>query len=129
MHGLKHTSRLDEVHKELHANAKQTVTHQEQEEDPTIQLNMCLSGAPDSALATLVNNDARDPKNWKEAMRSRDKDKWKKGMRKELDSIQKRGVWKLVPPAMVPHGRKIIGCRQVCHIKRDASGQEAEHKV
>lgn len=90
---------------------------------------MCLSGAPDSALATLVNNDACDPKNWKEAMRSRDKEKWKKGMRKELDSIQKRGVWKLVPPAMVPHGRKIIGCRQVCHIKRDASGQEAEHKV
>ena len=62
-------------------------------------------------------------------MNSKDKDKWRAGMKKEMDSIHKREVWKLVPPAMVPHGRKIIGCRQVCHVKRDASGQEADHKV
>ena len=90
---------------------------------------MCLNGAPDSALATLVNNDARNPRNWKEAMLSKDKDKSVAGMKKELHSIEKRGVWKLVPPEMVPCGRKIIGCRPVCHIKCNADAQEVEHKV
>ena len=126
MRGLTHISRLDRVREEIRTSAKQGVT---QQKNPTTQLNMCLNGAPDSALATLVNNDTCDPRNWKEAMKSKDRDKWIAGMKKELGSIEKRGVWKLVPPAMVPCGRKIIGCRPVCHIKCDASGQEADHKV
>ena len=47
-----------------------------------------ISGTPENALATLVNNDTRDPKNWTEAMESKDKLKWMAGMDKEMNSIK-----------------------------------------
>jgi hypothetical protein len=50
----------------------------------------------------------QDPKNWAEAMKSKDKQKWIVGMEREMDSIRKRGVWKPIPPSMIPRGRKVI---------------------
>jgi len=47
----------------------------------------------DSALATLVNNDTHDPKNWVEAMASKPKEKWEQGLMKELKSIKMHQVW------------------------------------
>lgn len=129
MRGIEHTSRMDQAREEVRASAMRTQTHQGQRWNRATELNMHLSGTPENALATLVNNDTRDPKNWTEAMKSKDKLKWMAGMDKEMNSIKSREVWKLVPPSMVPRGRNIIGCRQVCHIKRDASGHEVEHKV
>jgi hypothetical protein len=62
-------------------------------------------------------------------MASKDKQKWEKAMKKEMDSIQERKVWKLIPPSEVPKGRKIIGCCPVCRIKCDWSAKVVGHKV
>ena len=71
---------------------------------PKAELNMMLSGDPDCALATLVNNDAWDPENWKVTMASEDKEHWEQGLTKELKSIEACQVWRLVPPSDVPKG-------------------------
>ena len=87
------------------------------------------SGTTDNALATLVNNDACNPKNWAEVMESKDKLKWMAGMDKEMNSIKDRKVWKLVPLSAVPRGRNVIGCQPICCIKHDSNGWDKEHKV
>jgi transposase InsO family protein len=129
MQGIQHTSRLDQVREEVRTSAMRTKTHKGKAQAPATEPNMDPNGTLDNALATLVNNDTRDPKNWAEAMKSNDRLKWMAGMEKEMNSIKNREVWKLVPPTAVPRGRNIIGCRPVCHVKRDAKGQEREHKV
>jgi len=88
-----------------------------------------VSGDPNCALATLVNNNVRDPENWRVAMASEDKECWEQGLTKELKSIEVHQVWMLVPPSEVPKGRKIIGCKPVCRIKCNAKGEVIEHKV
>jgi hypothetical protein len=112
-----YTSRLDRAREEIRASATRTNTCQAQALDPVMELNIFLSGEMDGALATLVDDNPQDPKTWTEAMQSKDKHKWKKGMDKEMGSIRDWKVWKLISPAQVPKGRKVIGCRPVCHIK------------
>jgi hypothetical protein len=80
-------SRLDRAREEVQASATRTRTHQTRTLDPTAELNSYLSGDIDNALATLVDDDPRDPKTWAEAMQSKDKSKWQKGMDKEMGSI------------------------------------------
>jgi hypothetical protein len=77
----------------------------------------------------LVDDNSQDPKNWAEAMKSKDKERWKQGMDKEMEAMVDRKVWKLVPPSEVPKEWKVVGCRPVCHIKRNSEGKVMDHKV
>ncbi|KAL6202190.1 hypothetical protein ACLB2K_025900 [Fragaria x ananassa] len=46
-------------------------------------------------------------------------EKWAKAMEVEMDALKKNGTWDLVP---LPHGKKIVGCRWVYTVKRNADG-------
>lgn len=129
MWGIQHTSRMDQAQEEVHTSAMQTKTYWGQAQTHATELNMHLDETSDSVLATLVNNDTRDPKNWTEAMEYKDKHKWMAGMDREVDSIKDRKVWKLVPLLIVTQGRRVIGCWPVFHIKWDVKGQDIGHKV
>src|SRR5882724_3719944 len=86
LHGLMHTSHLDQVREEVRAS-----------EACSKAQKMAEGGtSTDHALATLVDNDAHDPKNWVEAMASEHKEKWEQGLTKELESIEAWQFWQLI---------------------------------
>lgn len=70
-----------------------------------------------------------DPKNWKEAMAGDERDAWTAGAVEELAGLQEMGVYRLVPRSAVPHGRRILKGRFVCHRKRNEVGEVVRHKV
>lgn len=69
---------------------------------------------------------AAEPISYKQAMRSPDHHKWKAAMDEEMDSQVSRQVWKLVPK---PAGRKVVDCKWVYRIKRNADGSVARFKA
>lgn len=70
-----------------------------------------------------------DPKTWKEAMASNEQSSWLAGAHEELHGLKEMNVYKLVPRSAVPHGRKILRGRLVCHRKRNKTGEVVRHKV
>ena len=68
----------------------------------------------------------RDPLTWNECMQREDAAEWKDSAQREFDSLQKHGVWKVIPGA--PPGRPVIGCKMVFKIKLDANGDILKYK-
>jgi transposase InsO family protein len=67
-----------------------------------------------------------DPLNLCEAMRSEDASKWEAAMQEEYDSLIANGTWEL---AVLPTGRKSVGCKWVFRTKKDSSGEVVRHKA
>jgi hypothetical protein len=61
--------------------------------------------------------DYREPTSYDEAMHHTDREKWISAMKTELDSITTQEVFEA---AVLPHGRKAIGCKWVYKVKRNA---------
>jgi hypothetical protein len=83
----------------------------------------------DPDIALLVDVEAPDEPTWQEALSSVNKDKRLKGAKDELRSLEEMEVFKLVPCSIVPHDRKVLCGKFVCHLKRDEQGNPIWHKV
>ena len=59
------------------------------------------------------------PSTFQEAMTLSQPGRWKAVLDKEIASLEKYGVYELVPITSVPNGRKFVGTRWVCKIKAD----------
>jgi hypothetical protein len=73
MRGIPHTSRMDRARDEVRASDARTKARKGQLLDPIAELNAVLSGDPDCAFATLVDDDPRDPKTWADAMQTKNR--------------------------------------------------------
>lgn len=65
------------------------------------------------------------PQNQRELERSADKKKWIEADTKELDSLRKRGVYKVVD---MPTGKPVMGSRVVRRVKYNADGSIEKYK-
>ena len=75
-----------------------------------------------SATAALDD----DPKTYEQAMASPLKRKWEEAVSAELRVIEKAGTWE---EAVLPEGRRIVGCKWVFKTKRDQDGAISKHKA
>ena len=71
-------------------------------------------------LATLHDDDARDPQSIPEAKRSKYWAEWLSAIQEELASLSAKGVYDEV--RSIPPDRKPVQCKWVLHIKRDKDG-------
>ena len=73
-------------------------------------------------LVTAVQSDPTTPIKFNEAWNHEDKEQrelWRNAIRKELNSMNRKNVWKIVLMVEIPNGRKPIGNKWVLKIKRD----------
>jgi hypothetical protein len=70
-----------------------------------------------------------DPLSWAEAQSSAHGEDWWRSFQEELDSLNKMGVYDLIPQSSVPLGQKIHTGKPVFHVKRDADGNVCQRKV
>ncbi|THH10419.1 hypothetical protein EW146_g8371 [Bondarzewia mesenterica] len=78
-------------------------------------------------LAAVELND--EPRTWAAAQASADADKWRTAYLDELCSICSHDVYDLVPRSSVPHDRRVIKCRPIFTIKRDAHNNPVHYKA
>ena len=67
-----------------------------------------------------------EPTRYDQAIAAPDSDKWWDAMRDEIESLNKLGVWEVVPR---PENRKVIGCKWVYRIKTNAQGEVERYKA
>jgi transposase InsO family protein len=84
------------------------------------------SGPPPESNAAQSKLPLNDKPSFDEAMAGPDAQKWRNAMLDELRSIDENGVWEVHPP---PHHQKVLGCRWVLAIKRDAQGNVERYKA
>lgn len=70
--------------------------------------------------------EAVEPRNLKEALSCEERAEWRAAMVSELKSHAENGTWELVD---LPAGRKVVGCRWVFKLKRNAAGKVIKHKA
>ena len=70
-----------------------------------------------------------DPRTYKQAIEAYDASHWDKGYDDEINSLNRHGVWTLVPRSTIPKDRKIIGCRPLFIRKRNEANEVTRHKV
>ena len=88
-----------------------------------------LAPAPTSAPATAASKESclrggekeRIPNTFKEAMSLPKAAYWKEAADKEIQSLEKHGVYELVPMFFVPSSQKVVGTRWVNKIKADGT--------
>ena len=73
-----------------------------------------------------VNQLSDDPRNYSEAMKQIDSKKWEIAMKQELESIEKKKVWKWVD---LLDKRKSIGCKWVLKKKLKTDGSLDRYKA
>ena len=81
-----------------------------------IKENFCFG------LVTTVKSDPITPIKFNDAWNHKDHEQrklWRDAIQKELNSINKRNVWSIVPIREIPDGIKPIGNKWVLKIKRD----------
>ena len=66
-----------------------------------------------------------DPTSFEEAMRNVYSFKWQ-AMEVEMNSMNTNNVWDLEE---IPDGAKIVGCKRVYNIKRDAKGNVERYRA
>ena len=81
----------------------------------------------DAMLATLHDDDARDPQSIPEAKRSKYWAEWLSAIQEELASLNAKGVYDEV--RSLPPDRKPVQCKWVLHIKRDKDGTISHFKA
>jgi transposase InsO family protein len=67
-----------------------------------------------------------EPTTYTEAMNAPDASKWEQAARDEYSSLMKNKTWRLVD---LPQGRKVIGCKWVFKVKRNALGEVDRYKA
>jgi hypothetical protein len=70
-----------------------------------------------------------DPRNYREAMAAPDAPAWIDGTHEELKGLRDLGVYELVPPTSVPHGKTILDLKVVYTRKRNELSEVVRHKV
>jgi hypothetical protein len=73
----------------------------------------------ETALIATMYDGSPEPKNFYEAQNSTDFPNWWDAMCVELNNMESKEVWEIVPKLNVPKGRKIIGSRWVLARKTD----------
>lgn len=77
-------------------------------------------------LSTTGSLADADPRTYEEAMSSPLAPHWKKALDKELESFAENKVMK---PAILPPGRKVVGCKPVFKTKRDQNNVIIKYKA
>jgi hypothetical protein len=124
---------------ELHDNRGNEIPIDEAEE-LAMALNSLdlLTGADHNVFAastifptnsTLEPPYENDPLSWAEAQSSAHGKEWRLSFQEELDSLNKMGVYELIPRSSVPLGQRIHTGKLVFHVKRDANGDVCQRKV
>ena len=72
-----------------------------------------ITAVQSDSIAPVKFNDAWNHPNQKE------RKLWRDAIRKELNSMNKKNVWKIVPKTEIPQEREPIGFKWVLKIKRD----------
>ena len=73
-------------------------------------------------LVTAVQSDPVTPVKFNNAWNHKDQEQrelWRDAIQKELNSMNKRNIWNIVPITEILEGRKPIGSKWVLKIKRD----------
>jgi hypothetical protein len=81
----------------------------------------------DAILASLHDNDARDPQSIPEARHSKYWSEWLSAIQEELQSLKAKGVHEEVDK--LPPDRKPVQCKWVLHIKCDKDGTISRFKA
>ena len=78
------------------------------------------------ASVLLTAFDRNEPNTIEEALSCQDKTEWYKAIYNELQNLNGKKTWELTK---APKNRKIIGCRWVFKLKRDAEGKIQKYKA
>jgi hypothetical protein len=70
-----------------------------------------------------------DPRNYSEVMAAPGAARWIEGTKEELNALQSKRVYELIPRSAVPLGKTILDLKPVYHCKRDMSGDVVRNKV
>ena len=87
------------------------------DDDKSFLTTLYAVAVTDAMLATLHDDDARDPQSIPEAKRSKYWAEWLSAIQEELASLSAKGVYEEV--RSLPPDRKPVQCKWVLHIKRD----------
>ena len=82
--------------------------------------------AAESASILAITPVSDKPKSIAEAMRRPDAAQWSAAVRSELGNLTGKGTWE---EAVLPPGRKVIGCKWVLKTKTDADGNIIKYKA
>ncbi|KAH9699198.1 Integrase catalytic domain-containing protein [Citrus sinensis] len=77
-------------------------------------------------IAYCLLTEDGEPLTFHEALNSSDVALWMTTMHEEIEALHKNKTWELVP---LPHGRKVIGNKWVCKIKRDGNDQVERYRA
>ena len=93
------------------------ITHQAE----NASFNVEYAYVATNALDSFSGGESKEqiPNTFKEAMTLPQAARWKLASDKEIASLEKHGVYELVPITSVPNGRKVVGTRWVYNIKAD----------
>ena len=75
---------------------------------------------------TAMIAESDEPQNYTQAIRSDNKVEWKKAMEDEYSSLIRNNTWELVEK---PMNKKLLSCKWVFKIKRDAQGEINRYKA
>jgi hypothetical protein len=77
-----------------------------------------------TALSARVQ-DLMEPSSYKDAMKSQYSVQWKAATKEELDALDRNRTWDLVDKdSLLRSGKRLIGCKWVYKLKRNASGSK-----
>ena len=79
-----------------------------------------------TALVSKTKTDSFDEPTLREAMKRDDADLWKEAVQKEIDVLNKRGTWELVPR---PPKQRVLPSKVVLKIKRNPDGTVDRYKA
>ena len=82
--------------------------------------------AAESAAILAITPASDEPKSIAEAMRRPDAAQWSAAVESELGNLTGKGTWE---EAVLPAGRKVIGCKWVLKTKTDADGNVIKYKA
>jgi hypothetical protein len=95
--------------------------------DPEVLLTRIIETAQDSLFLAALIQDI--PKNYKTATTGTEKSQWIVATKVELESLLRRGTFRILDIKEVPAGCKIIGSTWVFAKKTDAQGNVTRHKA
>ncbi|TFY76847.1 hypothetical protein EWM64_g7166 [Hericium alpestre] len=87
------------------------------------------AGSDFEVIMASIDASANEPCTWGDAQASPFTAEWHQAYQDELASLCQHTVWELVPRSSVPSGRRIVKCRPVFKLKRDAAGNPVRFKA
>ena len=77
-------------------------------------------------VVEMGNEEALEPRNYKEVEKRPDRELWENAMREELGMLKNAGTWELVDQ---PAGVNVVGSKWVYKAKKNAAGQVIHYKA